>query len=497
MLNYLKFMTILAISATALGAQTIKLNESLIETLAKKGSPQLDEIEAALLSTQVREGEENESYSPELFGRGSYTETNERALIGFQPIFSPIKQAQLGVRQTFKHGVSTSASIITDQRSSSTSPLAGHFKDATTTTMSFTVQLDVWKNLFGRLSKAKLDSAQLDSKRAKLEKEIQTKTFQISLRRLYWSLVANNEALKISEALLETAQTQAKDAAQRLKNAVADADEVARYKAQVAARQGSVLFLKYQKETYLKQLRNLLPELGTNEITLGDYNIEKTMTEVLACTSTIASQTSVPYGFTKYDEVVGLLRKIRANNATVNARYSDADVSLFGTVKATGVSSEEAAPARYRGSFGGSIDDIEEQNRTGYEVGVNFSLPLGSVKENTKRVKELYDEKRLLASINGTEAQVVNTHIQLVKSINLLTEVITSQRTSSRELGKRLVGMKRKYEQARVSVNDLVMDQDAFLNSELTTIDTQLQILNTIFDYLVVYTETPCVFNRN
>lgn len=497
MLNYLKFLAILAISATAWGAQTIQLNESLIESMAKKGSPQLDEIEAALLSTQVREGEENESYAPELFGKGSYSETNERALIGFQPIFSPIKQAQLGVRQTFKHGVSTSASVITDQRSSSTSALAGHFKDATTTTMSFTVQLDVWKNLFGRLSKAKLDSAQLDSKRAKLEKEIQTKTFQISLRRLYWSLVANNEALKISEALLDTAQTQAKDAALRLRNAVADADEVARYKAQVAARQGSVLFLKYQKETFLKQLRNLLPELGTNEITLGDYNIDKTMTEVLACTSTIASQKSVPYDFTKYDEVVGLLRKIRANNATINSRYSDADVSLFGTVKATGVSSEEAAPARYRGSFGGSIDDIEEQNRTGYEVGVNFTMPIGSVKDNTKKVKELYDEKRLLASINGTEAQVVNTHIQLVKSINLLTEVITSQRTSSRELGKRLVGMKRKYEQARVSVNDLVMDQDAFLNSELTTIDTQLQILNTIFDYLVVYTETPCVFNRN
>lgn len=63
--------------------------------------------------------------------------------------------------------------------------------------------------------------------------------------------------------------------------------------------------MKYQKETYLKQLRNLLPELGTNEITIGDYNIEKTMTEVLACTSTIAGQSSVPYDFTKYDEVVG------------------------------------------------------------------------------------------------------------------------------------------------------------------------------------------------
>src|SRR5690606_11404937 len=103
-----------------------------------------------------------------------------------------------------------------------------------------------------------------------------------------------------------------------------------------------------------------------------------------------------------------------------------------------------------------------------------------------------YDEKRLLASINSTDAQVVNTHQQLVKSIGLLTDVIESQKVSSEQLGKRLRLMKKKYEQARVSVNDLVNDQDALLNSELTTIDTQLQILNTLFDYLVVYTETPC-----
>jgi hypothetical protein len=56
--------------------------------------------------------------------------------------------------------------------------------------------------------------------------------------------------------------------------------------------------------------------------------------------------------------------------------------------------------------------------------------------------------------------------------------------------------MRKKYVQARASVNDLVQDQDALLNSELATIDTQLQILNVLFDYLAIFTETPCSFNR-
>src|SRR5690606_34914493 len=124
------------------------------------------------------------------------------------------------------------------------------------------------KNLLGRVSKARLESSQLDSKRAKIEKDIQTKTFLISLRRLYWSLVANKEALEITKALLKTAERQASETVERFKNAVAEADEVARYQAQVASRKGTVLYLEYQRENFLKQMRTLLPELTGAEVEL-------------------------------------------------------------------------------------------------------------------------------------------------------------------------------------------------------------------------------------
>jgi hypothetical protein len=118
------------------------------------------------------------------------------------------------------------------------------------------------------------------------------------------------------------------------------------------------------------------------------------------------------------------------------------------------------------------------------------------VKESTKKVKELYDQKKLEASIKSIDAQVVSTHQELSKSILLLTDVIKSQRVSSEQLLKRLKLRQKKYEQARVSVDELVFDQDALLNSKLMTVETQLQVLNTLFDYFVIYTDTPCSFNR-
>lgn len=479
----------------SLWAQTQSITEAYLLKSAQQGSPQLDQIEAAFLSVAVSSGEVQEGFAPELFGQAVYSETNEQALIRFQPVFSPIAQAQLGVRQNLSHGLNTSASIVTDQRSAAPTDFTGRFNDVTTTTLRFTVQMDLWRDLFGRMSKAKLESAEFDKKRAEIEKEIQTKAFNISLRRVYWSLVANQEALKISNELLKTAQQQANETAQRFKNSVAEADEVARYNAQVSARQGSIVYLRYQRESLIKQLKNLLPELSLKDLTFDGYDVPKTIDEVVACTALIASQKQVPYEFTKYDEVVGMLKKVKRNNQVVNSRYSDADVKLFGTAKATGVDSQPSG-AGFRGNYGGAFEDIESTNRTGYEVGVQFVLPLGDVKESTQAVKERYDEKRLEALITQNESQVANTHLQLVKSIAFLNDVIRAQKVTSQQLGLRLKGMRKKYEQARVSVNDLVLDQDSLLNTELTTIDTQLQILNTIFDYLVVYTDTPCSFNR-
>ena len=476
-------------------SQVFKLSEQTLHDLSKKGAPQLEQIEAAFLSVSFNEHEVKQNYAPELFGRGAYIETRERPIIQFQPIFSPIKQAELGVRKNFASGFETSAYVRTDQRSAR-SNFVGKLQNVTTTTLAFTVQMDLWKNLLGHMSKAQLENVNLEKKRAQIEKDIQLRAFNISLRRVYWSLVANKVSTVISEQLEQTAKKQLKESQDRLRNSVAESDEVARYEAQLASRQGTILFLGYQKENLIKQLKNLAPELIPYEIELDAFDLAKSINDVMACTAQIGENPRIPYEHTRYDEMISMLKEVKSNNQKINDRYADPDVKLFGTVKSTGVGSDVITASHTRGSYGDSIEDQMEQNRTGYEVGANFTIPLGDAKENTQRVKELYDEKRLLASIHAADSQVITTHQQLSKTVSFLKSVIQAQKTSTEQLEKRLRLMRRKYEQARISVDELVNDQDALLTSQLTTIDTQLQILNTLFDYLVIYTETPCTFNR-
>lgn len=436
-----------------------------------------------------------ERYAPEAFAGGSYAENNARPIIQFIPIFSPIKQAHVGLRKRFKKGINTELQLSTIQQSANSST-SGKYTDVTTNVLSFTVQMDLWKDLFGRFSEGRLQENELTAKKAKIEEEISGKALEISARRYFWSLVANTEQLKISARLLKTSEEQLKDSRVRLSKSIGDKGDVARYEAQVAERKGQVVLFTYQRESLLRSLKTLLPSLNDKDVEIHDYDIDSTIKSVSECSMVITSATNVPWDYTRYDEVVNILKEQRNISRTLNDRYSDIDLKLYGTVKSTGVGSDQLSATQYRGSYGDAFKDMDQNNRSGYEAGVNLTIPLGSAQEETKKTRTIYDEERLKAQIDGFDSQIMSTHSQLSKSMGLIGEVILIQRLGTDALQRRMKVVREKYSQARVSVNDLILDQDALLNSELSTIDSQLQAVNILFDYLMVFTDTPCEFNR-
>jgi outer membrane protein TolC len=146
------------------------------------------------------------------------------------------------------------------------------------------------------------------------------------------------------------------------------------------------------------------------------------------------------------------------------------------------------------GSYSGAFEDWQDNNRTGYSAGLQLTVPFG--RGEGKDTQKLLAQKRFESEILKTQTNISTTHHQLVRVINLLMQLIEAQKISTQALQRRLEVQNKKYREARVTVNDLILDQDALLNSNLSTINTQLEIINTLFDYLVVFTETPCEFNR-
>jgi outer membrane protein TolC len=474
-----------------MASDSITINENSIIEISKNTSvPQLEEIKAAMLEAKSNSGEASDALGVEVYGGYNTSKSKEKALIQAMPVFSPTTQYQVGIKKNFKYGLQANIYSSVDKRGTE----SGLYKNLYTSTQALELNIDLWKDIFGRVTRRKLENAELVSKQSELQSDINEKVFRITLRRVYWSLVANQEKINISKNLYKAALKQAKDARKRKASSVADASEVARYESQVAARNGSVLLLEFERENILKQLRTMLPELSSKDIVLGKYSLNETVFEVLACTALIDKAKGVPYKYTQYDELTKLLRDVQVNQEKVDNSYDSIDLKLSATFKNVGVSSNDDGDSTYSGSLSDSMKGSNTESAT--TAGLMLTIPLGKKISDTNSVKTEYNKRRLKASIANVETNLVATHKQISRSIKVLGQVINAQKVNSKQLGIRLKEMNTKYSQARIPVNALIQDQDALLSSDLSIIDTQLAILNTLLDYFVVFSETPCTFNK-
>jgi len=215
-------------------------------------------------------------------------------------------------------------------------------------------------------------------------------------------------------------------------------------------------------------------------------NVDKVVLEVLQCTSTISKLNGAPLEFTPYDDIARLQKEQLLNKQKVNNAHSGLDVKLISEYKYTG---------KAQGADK-SWDEFSNDKRKGYSIGVGISIPLEGKRSTTEDVKKAVDEKLYLAQADLSASKVSSVHLQVLRSIQLLSEVMKNQKENTKQLEISLRTSKKKFNQARLTVQQLVQEQDQYLQSNLDEIQTQLNVINTLLDYFSVFTQTPCGINR-
>ena len=59
----------------------------------------------------------------------------------------------------------------------------------------------------------------------------------------------------------------------------------------------------------------------------------------------------------------------------------------------------------------------------------------------------------------------------------------------------RVETMRKKYNQGRISLSELIQDEDSLFESELMVARTKYNIINLLLDYLSIFNKTECDFN--
>ena len=471
---------LLLLNFFTLGANEITFDEQSVIEASKKDNPTIDQIEQAYLASKLQLLQFDDQFNSSLYGNTSYSKTNEKQFGQFQPVTSPIKSSQLGIKSSFKQGFSLSVGAFNNQTTNS------FVHEGTLTGLNAQLSLDLWKNFLGRSANAKFKGLESFSKRASLESKINKTAFTQNIRKLYWSLVANNEAIKITKKLLSSSKLQVQEANRRFKKKIADSGEVSRYKSQVAARSAQIVSLQYQRESLIQSLKELIPEWSNKNLKLGAYDVEAQVDKVLKCTAVIAQSQRPPLDNTLYDDVLTLLKEEKANELKVSKLYNHADVHLVSEVKYFG---KDLGNSK-------AMDEFSDNPAKSYSIGLSFDIPIEGKRKTTKDILNKLNNKKYKALEENTFSKIEAYHGQIIRTVSLLREIVKNQKENTYHLERSLKSSKRKFNQARLSVQQLVQEQDAFLQSNLDEIQTKLNVIHTLLDYLSVYTETSCEMNR-
>ncbi len=464
------------------------LTENSLLTLAEKtNSPGLRQADLELYNAKSMKAQALDNLAPNLYSFAKTGTTRENALIQFIPVFTPTRTFGVGIKKNLSVGMSYDLSISGDQRSAQSLNL----EDASTSKINLDLKIDLWNDFLGSRTKSIMDIGDLSEKKSQLKNDLDKKKFKLTIRRLYWQLVAISESIQITDRIYKLAELQVKEIKKRYRNSVADKATVALFSSQLVARSAQRNQLKYNYEMTMLQLKNLLPALNEKEIKFGKYDTNATVNKVLQCSSVINSFPEAPKKYTSVDEMVALLKDIQQKELKVNSKHSNMDVYLQANLRNTGINSSQTET----GSLSAAIDDFRDNDRKGYDVGVYVNIPFGGQKKSTEEIKNQLINDRYISLIESLSANLESTHIQIRNTIQLLIGLIKDQKENNKQLNIRLDEMNKKYKQARIDYTEFITDQNNALSSDLAVLQTELMILNTIFDYLEVFSDTPCSLN--
>ena len=472
-------LLLMCMTSPLVAAKEIEITEKLLKEKIDSSAPNTLAIEASFLAVDLTRQSFEDNFDLRLDGSASYAKTNENSYSAQMPVTSPTKFYKIGLTKPLDSGVSLGVNTFSEQITNS------QVTNGTKSGVGFEVSVDLYKNFLGRLTKSQRNIFEEAAKRAGNERDIQKKSFHQNVRKIYWSLVANQEQINISNQLETFAIKQLQDSKKRLKNNIADIGEVARYESQLADRKASIITLKYQRELYLQQIKELIPELSDKQLKLGSYNIKTAATQIFACTALISKFQEPPMQYTTYDEVLSSLRNEYNDQRKITDSYSDLNLQFNSEVQRLGKTT----------GYGNSWSEFSDNGKNAFSAGVVLNIPLGGSNKKSMEIKKLLEKKRYLSQKEELVGKVNAYHNQIIKNILLLQEVMKQQQINSTKLEQSFKESQKKYNQARLTVRELIQDQNQYFSSNLLEIKSQLQIMTTLLDYFSVYTEIPCELN--
>ena len=468
------FTASLFFSVNCLAQEVFILDQENLINEANQNAPTIDKIRNSFLAAQNAANKIEERFSPQLESNFSRFNTNQDSFITYMPLVSPISNFSIGVTKNFSGGINFGLYNILERQT-----YYGYGTDSKNA-IAVKLSVDLYKDIFGSTSRAEIKSADLQKQIAQIQGEIDKNNFLINLRRIYFTLSFNEEAIAISEKLLDLSKIQDKEIKQRNKSGIADESDVARQSSQLSVKNFNIAILKNNRELLIRSLKELLPSIAAKEVQIKTPDINAETLWMQKMISKIKEQKTPPKQYTSYNKIVDLTAKSYKEQRKITKKYDDLDLQLYSQYKQYGRDN----------SAGGSFKNTSSSAENSYEIGLQLKVPLGSAKSESRKTQEEID-KISLSKNREIVAKIESYHTQTITNILLLESALEFQKSDISSLEKVVAADKKKYDQARIALHDLIDDQNLYMQKKLGELGVKLTIANQILDYTSIFNEFP------
>lgn len=470
MLGFIFFLATVAGSfASEFNEQTLILQVE--ETSAFKG--QQAQSEATFSASEATRAK----YQPELQGRAGYGESKEDPLFQFSPIINPSRSSSVGVAQRLPIGVSAKIEGFSEQI---TIP-AFNVHRVNRTGARLNLEIDLLANFLGRRDLSELKNAKIKKQVATIQSQLNTHALIQDLRKAYWSYMGLEESRRMAEALLNTAKKSSQEIQSRKKVGAADLADVARAQAQLANRQTQVSVIDYQKEQIYQQLKQQYPELTT----INYQSTQEALKEVYDCIQKIKTDKEFRSA-SDFTQLVDLLEEEKRLSLKQANTLSDWDVKLQGQYQQNAVGQ----------GFNESQQNFYDQGKDAYQVALLVSVPLGSGRSKSEKHAVNQVTYSYTSQIGQISQTITTQHQRALNSLALLESAVGTQELSVTSLRSSADSARKKYNQARISQIEFILEQDKLFATEVESIQNRIQIINETLDYLKTFNKKQCLFNK-
>lgn len=483
------FLLILFLTATvqtkvlaADSTDTIELNEYNLRSMLKETNPTIESINALIQQSVVNQKTFNRNYDFQVYGSGTYNKSNnDWTTYDFSGTNNETNFA-IGARKQSVYGMSGEISF--GDNNGNYHLYGQNDYDLNRSALSITYSIDLWKNFLGYQTLTNKLNLELNKKQSEINAYIEKNNFYYSMRRLYWQLVIKNKKLEFYKEMVNQAQKNLNIVQKKHKTYIADAGDLAKAKANLDLKKSDYNNAKVDIEQTIQQLKYYIPDLIDKKIIVNSFDLTDTFNEIKACNDGIyTGKTSQWRNLTTYNEYINLMDEIIENEIKIASREDDIDITLGLSANFRGVANERTD----------SYKDLKEFDRNDYSISLDVSKAIGfnGVEEDKiKLLKMNYNVNK-----NSTLANIGSIYASYENVMRNMFSNLDSLRKYKKNMEETVKNANYKYNQGRVSLTDLLDEQNNLINANIQLINMEGTIIDTLLQYLSIFDKTSCDFN--